>query len=218
MDKVIFTTSKFVTNPIGSFLVGDDISELTIAQLFAKLLGLSDEVVDPDVPDIPDTPDTPNEPTTVVETIIKNKLPMFAITAEGNLTEIPFTLLTMTEDEAAAAPTVSGFYQIIDTDGSVIESGYQELQADSNVYYYVIAFPKAINYDTMIVTKCFNTMSNQWMTAENLKMVSDPYEVAALCEEAEISLSDSDIDQNDYTILVCEDLPSGSLIRYVITE
>jgi hypothetical protein len=47
-------------------------------------------------------------------------------------------------------------------------------------------------------------------------MESDPAIVAELCDEAGIDISH--IDQDAYTILVWADLPSGSLIRYVINE
>lgn len=209
-DVIPFTVDKFVTKPIGNFNLGDNVTGLTVAEIFAKLLGLSDEVITPDQPDIPE------EPNGVVANILINKLPMYAVTADEELAEVPYKYMAFTEESGTAIATESGFYQIKDSEGNVIESGYQELQADSDSVYYIIAFPKDVDYDTMISVKAWDALNSCWTGSDKFDMVSDPVEAAELCTESGIDISH--IDTTRYTILVWPDLPTGSKLRYVINE
>jgi hypothetical protein len=164
----------------------------------------------------PDEPEIPEEPQGAIATIMANRLPMYAVTADAELAEIPYSYTLMTEAEANKIATESGFYQIKDADGNIIESGYQEMQVDSGDVYYVIALPKEIDYDTMVTVQAWDTRNNVWAQAEKFNMITDPNEVAGLCDEVGIDISH--IDQTAYTVYVWEDLPSGSLLRYVINE
>ena len=140
-DDVPFVESMYVTNAIGLFQVGEDVKDLTVANLFAKLLRLSATSTNPD------EPETPENPQGVVATIMANKLPMYAVTDAAEFVAIPYAYKLMTESEAAEDNTSACFYQIKDADGNIIESGYQELQADSGDVYYIIALPKEVDYD-----------------------------------------------------------------------
>jgi hypothetical protein len=208
------TTASVVTNAIGAFEVNEDIKDYTIAQILAKLLGITSES-GPVEPENPDNPDVPSEPTGVIDTIIAKTLPMYSITSDGVVAETQFEHLVMTEEDAAAEPTKTGFYQINNTDGTT-EYGYQELQADSDDFIYVIALPKVVDYDTMVSLKVYDMRNSVWTTGEKFEMISDPDEVASICDEYGIDISA--INQEEYTIYVWEDLPSGSKLRYVITE
>lgn len=209
-DNIPFKEDKYVTNSLGKFKAGDSVKGLSITEILAKLLGLVDAT-----PENPETPDSPDDPTGVIETIIQTQIPMYSVTANGELVEIPFKLLSMTEAEAAQAPTQEGFFQITLDSGEVI-SGYQELQADSDETYYVIALPKIVDYDTMVTMSVYDDNLSVWTDAEKFKLTKDSTEVTALCNEADIDLSH--IDTNIYTIWALEDCPTGSKIRFIIHE
>jgi hypothetical protein len=209
-DNIPFIADKFVTKAFGEFKLGDSVKGLSVAEILAKLLGLTDVN-----PENPETPDNPDEPTGIIKTIIQTQMPMYAVEANGELVEIPFKLLSMTEAEAAQAPTQEGFFQITLDSGEVV-SGYQELQADSNEIYYVIALPKIVDYDTMVTMSVYDDNLLVWTDAEKFKLTKDTTEVAALCDEAGIDISH--IDTNMYTIWALEDCPTGSKIRFIIHE
>ena len=211
-DKVLYTSSKIVTKPIGNFEIGDDLKYLTLEVLFAKLLGLTDSTGEE-----PDTPETPDAPTGIIEKIIKNELSMYTVTTDGSLSAIPYKLLTFTEETAVAAANESGFYQIKDASGNILESGYQELQVNNDTVYYTIALPKELDYNTMVTIKVYNTKSNAWEPiGEKFAMTSDPDTVASLCDEAGIDISH--IDTNIYTVWSVDECPTGSILRFIIKE
>lgn len=211
-DNIPFGVDKYVIIPMGSFVTGESVKDLTIAEIFAKLLGLSD--VPP--PTEPEEPEHPEEPSGIIETIIYNEIPMFAVTADGQVVEIPYKLLKMTEAEATEAPVESGFFQVVDANGEQIKAGYQELQTDSENVYYVIALPKEIDYQTMITMELYNDALGQWMEAENFKFTKEPAEVAALCDEAGLDISH--IDGDIYTVWAVDECPTGNKLRFIINE
>jgi hypothetical protein len=200
-NDVPFTRSRLVTKAIGSFSAGEDVRGLTVAEILAKLLGLADSA----------------EPNGIIEEIIAYAIPMYSVTAEGILAEIPYSYFKLNAETAADKPTTSGFYQIFDASGAVVESGYQEIQTFSNDIYYVIALPKEIDYNTMITIKGYNTTLDMWTDeVEKFAMTSDPSQVEMLCSEANIDVSR--VDTSVYTIWASETCPTGSLLRYVINE
>jgi hypothetical protein len=215
-NNIPFTTNKVVSNAIGLFQTGDDLKGCTVAEILAKLLGLTD------IPN--EEPEIPDEPQGIIETIVYTKLPMYSITEDGNLAEIPFKLIKLTESEDKQIPTESGFYQIVDDSGIVIESGYQEIQAVGDVPY-IIALPKELDYmdDNVITYKVFDTNANTWSAStEKANMISDPEEIAAilegLYEDTGIFVDTSHIDTDIYTIWLTEECPTGSILRYMINE
>lgn len=215
-DSILFKTDKFVTKAMGGFVVGESLKGISIAEILAKLLELSDSSENPDQGGTDTNPDEPSVPTSVVETIIAKELPMYSVTNDGTLGEIPFKLITLDETNAAQPAEESGFYQIVDASGNVVESGYQELQVTNDSIYYVIALPKSIDYETMVTIKGYNTIKSKWDNVEKIEFISDPAEVASLC--ADIDLDISHIDTTQYTILLQEDFPTGSKLRFIINE
>jgi hypothetical protein len=202
--KVPFTTDKFVTHAVGGFVVGDPVKGLTIAEIFAKLLGLSTEPINPD------EPDTPEEFKSIAEKIYKTEQPMYSISATGDLALVPFTVV-----DYADSPTESGFYVVKDSDGNIIEAGYQDLQIDDENMLYIIALPKEIDYNTMIKTQTYDRDDKVWVDAQ-IDLISDPDIVASYCTEVGVDISHIDTEQ--YTVWVQEDLCTGSIIRYRIME
>jgi hypothetical protein len=209
-DKVLFTVDKVVTKPVGSFIEGESVKGLTIAEILAKLLGLVDKVVDPDEPEIPE------EPTSVVENIIENLIPMYSINSDSELAEITYNYINLTEDEAKNIATESGFYQIKDSSGNVIESGYQELQVDNDSVYYIIALPKGIDFNTMVEVSAYDKNKNMWAPTLNFNLTSDPEVVAERCDE--VGLEISHINTDIYTVWAYDDVPTGSILRFKIIE
>jgi hypothetical protein len=211
-DSVPFTDDRKVTKPIGNFAEGESVKGLTIAEILAKLLGLSSEIVEPDQPDIPE------EQAGIVESIITKELPMYAINDDGMLSEIEYKYTILTEEDAAKPATNSCFYQIKDAEGNVIESGYQELQINNDEVYYIIALPKEIYYTSMVSVKAWNDLEGCWTDTGSDKpaLTRDADEVASLCDEAGIDISH--IDTAVYTVWAMEGTPDGSIYRFVINE
>lgn len=199
-NEIPFTRSKFVTKATGSFSIGDDVRGLTIAEILAKLLGLEADA----------------EPEGIIEEIVAYEIPMYTVTSEGVLTEVPYNYINLDVETAIDEPTESGFYQIVDQSGNIIESGYQEMQAYSNDIYYVIALPKKIDYNTMVAIQGYNTSLKVWAEVEKFEMTCDTAQVEMLCSEAGIDISH--IDTSIYTIWASETCPTGSKLRYIINE
>lgn len=208
-NEVPFTFAKFITKPLGNFTFGENVINLSLAEILAKLLGLTDQ--DPNVQE-------PTEPDGIIGTIIKNQLPMYTITKNSTLEPVPYKLLTLTESDAAVVANEAGFYQIVDTRGNIIESGYQELQIANDEVYYVIALPKIVDYNTIVEVKAWNDLENAWTDTGSSKPVltCDEGIVASLCSEFDLDISH--IDTSVYTVWAMEACPDGSVYRFVINE
>jgi hypothetical protein len=212
--KIPFTTAKLVNNPIGTFKMGDDLVGMSITEILTKLLGLSDStIVDPD------EPGTPTEPNSIVEKIIANKIPMYSVNLNGEVAEVAYDeVITYTEDAAKAQPKKSGFYQIIDEAGEVVESGYQELTADNPNVIYIIALPKDVDFSTMVMTQTYDTLESKWKN-DSLEMSNDYNTISGICEALSIDISHIDLEK--YTLwadLTSGQGPSGKIHRFIINE
>lgn len=199
-NEIPFTTSKVVTKAVGNFAVDDDVRGLTVAEIFAKLLGLEDGAAAEGI----------------IEEIIAYEIPMYSVATDGTVTKIPFNHMKFTVETASAEPTTSGFYQIVSDTGEVLESGYQEIQISSDDVYYIIALPGGIDYNTMVTVQGYNTAAGTWAEIEKPVMISDPVQVEALCSEAGIDISH--IDASTHTVWASETCPTGSKLRYIINE
>lgn len=207
-DDIPFTEDKIVSISVGNFVVGESVKGLTIAEILAKLLGLSGGTGEPDEPD---QPDVPEEPTSLTEKILTNSIPMYSVSNNGQLTETQFKEL-----DGNAAPTESGFFVVRDENGEITKAGYQDISIANDEMYYVIALPKELDYNTMVTLEAWNSEESIWEEA-TMKLINDPDTVAELCAE-EPPVDISHIDTNLYTIWVYEDICTGSILRYVIKE
>ena len=200
----------FVTDiTVGHLAAGTQISkDMTIGQILYNMLFNNDTPVQPE---------EPSEPEGVVAEIISEQLPMYSVNKDGTITVDEFKLFTLTPEEAAQAPTETGFYQIVDENNTVIESGYQELQIASDELYYVIALPKIIDYNSdMVKIQAYDDDEKIWNDCDKLPLTNDPAVVSSLCDEAGIDISH--IDTNIYTVWALEDICTGSKLRYIIIE
>jgi hypothetical protein len=210
-NEVPFENAKFVGNPIGSFKLGDDLKGMTIAQIFAKLLGLTD--TDPTIPVEPETPGTTEE---IIADIVENKTPMYSVNSAGEIIELSYdNVATYTEETAAAKPEESGFYQITNEAGEVIESGYQEVSVENPNVPYIIALPKSVDFNTMVEVQTYDDLQGKWVENTSLSLSNDFDEISALCSQLGVSLSH--IDTTKYTLWAnLESGPSGETYRFII--
>ena len=209
-QALTFPTAKFVTKPIGDFIEGEDINGLSLTDLFTKLLGLSD--IKPG-----ENPGTPIEPEGVIEEIINNKLPMYSVNADGKVVELPWdAVVTYTAETVNEQPAKSGFYQITNTAGRVIESGYQELTVNNPNIPYVIALPIRVDFNTMVTTQTYDPLEDIWKD-DPLEMSNNYDEISALCTELGVDISG--VDRTHYTLWAdLEAGPTGKIHRFIIVE
>ena len=198
----------FVTDiAVGHLAAGTEISkDMTIGQLLYKMLFAGAQ------------PEEPEEPNGVVEEIIYRKLPMYSIDYDGNVSAKDFNIVTFnSREEADQAPVESCFYQVKDETGEIIESGYQDMQIVHDEMYYIIALPKAVDYNSnMVKMQAYDDEEQLWVEYTKLPLTSDPEIVASCCDEAGVDISH--INQDLYTVWVNEDTCTGSRLRYIIEE
>lgn len=205
-DKIPFAVDKFVTKPIGGFAAGDNLNGLPLIEILAKLLELSD--VGPGT-------DTQG----IVESIIANKTPMYAVTGTGTIEPMVWSdMLNYTEDTAVVKPEASGFYQITKDDGTV-EYGYQQVSAVYADMPYIIALPKALDFATNVTVQSWNDLESKWIVDNTTKnaMSSD----TALFESFGMgTLSDicAGVDTAEYTIWFLDVASTGIIYRFIINE
>ena len=207
-DVVLFTNDEVVTNPLGGFAYGDPVSGMSLKSILATLLGI----------EMSDNPTPPEETETVVESIVNNEIPMYSIDEDGKLSETAFKLLTYTVAESQKAPKESGFYQIVDASGNVIESGYQEITVVNLDGPYIIALPKDVDYNDMITVQVFDTAENKWCPTE-IEMTNDYNAIVEICEELDGARDISDFPINTHTLWAdLEKGSTGSMLRFIINE
>lgn len=215
-DKVPFTTAKFVTRAVGGFTIGDSVKGLTIAEIFAKLLGLSDENPNEN----PDIPDMPDEPTSIVETIITEQIPMYEIDETCNAIEMPYAYTIFEKDSSSdlEEPTQTGFYQKTEN-GNIIESGYQHVSSENDSMYYIIALPKGVDFNTNVTVLAYDPMdaSDPWKPAD-LVMTSDSAFIAQAFAEADLAVPETNTETHKLWIDESLNVYDGSIYRFIINE
>lgn len=211
-DDIPFAESKIVGKDVGLFKAGDDVKGLTIAQILAKLLELSDNTITPEEPSVPDIPQS------VVEKIMTNELPMYAVTGSGTVEQVPYRLISYA-DEASAnkkpEAEENGFYQITKADGS-IESGYQLISAVFTDMPFLVALPKII---TKFEMQFWNEMGQYWETAR-YNLSADAEEFKAIMEQSQSPYEMFPVvDSETYTFWFNpDDGSTGAIYRFIINE
>jgi len=156
-EEIPFTTAKFVTNALGGFIVGDDLNGLTITEIFAKLLGLSDTKPgeNPDEPAIPQTPEE------ILKYAVAQDKSVYVYDSTDTLVKEPVTNITYWTPEEAAVNMngISTPYIIKDGD-TIIEAGYQQATTYSETYWLTVALPSEI---TKIKVKLFDPDESDWI-------------------------------------------------------
>jgi hypothetical protein len=204
-NSVVFTSNKYVTKAIGDFSVDDNLCGLTIEQILAKLLELSDTKVN--------TPESGDDDETlgIIGTISKERTPMYSIDSNGVIRAVDFI-----EVERDSEPTKSGFYVVKDTNGKIIEGGYQDLVAEAENLPYMIALPKAIDYNTNVELRSYDSDTHTWEKS-SLYLTSDQDMVNSICAQVGIDISHINLDE--YTIWTTDEPGcTGSIYRFIIKE
>lgn len=212
-DKVLFTTTKFVKNSIGGFVKNEDISGLSLADLFAKLLGLSD--------DPGETPDAPEQPGgATVDQIIKESIPMYQLSADGVLTALTYDdIIIITAEEDAnpvqQKPYKSGFYKILNYEGEAVEFGYQQVQVKIPGMPFMIALPDFVDYQTQVTTEFYREMDSSWQIT-NLPLTKDPVEIADICDIEGCEIPE--VPQGYFLWASANMMSSNTVYRFIIKE
>lgn len=188
-NDVPFADDYRVGTNLGGFVVDESLQGMTVVQILTKLLGLTKYVA----------PEVPEGSSAVVEEIITNQDTIYSHDENGNLVETEFVNATWTEAEAAPQMNgVSTFYQIVDAEGTVIESGYQEATTYNEEAWLTIALP---DYIESFTVKQYDGLRNGW------------YEVNFVFEKAAEQTIDGYI---IWTVPEKYEVMSGSTYRFVI--
>lgn len=211
-DAVLFTTDLFVNDPVGDFVIGDSVKGLTIKQILTRILALS-PTVNPDTPDVPTTE-------SLVETIIEDKIPMYQLDIDGNIIEgSNYSYKEMTPEQASLAPTEECFYQIKDSSGEVIESGYQHLSAPTDDMFYLVLLPVGVTFgaDGNTTHQVWDEGQQIWTTS-NLELISDKDAIKAVLDENELPFPV--YNESEYTLWADSTFESwaGADYRFIINE
>lgn len=211
-NKIPFKTAKQVAVACGGFAVGDSLEGLTITQIFAKLLGLNATPGD----DSGGSAGT----TTAVGKIMNEELPMYQISTNGQLEEVPYSYVTMTDVEAEQAPTEACFYQII-TKGTVVESGYQHFAGYENELFYMVALPNVIKINSAEMTvsiELWDNGSKEWKSAVGFadQLTCDMAVIQETCDACDVFVPAV---PEGYTLWANLDaVNNGEVYRYIIEE
>ena len=138
-DDILFTEDYRAGAAVGAFNVGDGLQNLTLREILAKILNA-----------------TVKE--NVIEKIVRDEIPMLSGSSDG-LEATEFNSISMTPEQASAAPTVSGFYQIT-TDGVVTESGYQLFTESTGRSNYAIALPEGVTIKRVYM---WDDLTQSWL-------------------------------------------------------
>lgn len=186
--NVLFTQQDVVQNSLGKFAQGESLGKLTITDIIRKLLDVVN--VTGDDPDEPDTPVTPPEGEIgeIIQEIIEKEAPIYSQDSAGSLVKTAFDYNVWTEAEANVQMNgVNTFYQIVDANNNVIQSGYNE-STDYAPATLKVALIDSINE---IEVHQYDALSSKWKKVENFVMVKsgtqniDGYTIWEVPEEYE---------------------------------
>ena len=201
-DAVPFVTNRYVSNAIGNFVEGESVKGLTVAELFAKLLGLSDV------------------PQGVVDDIIINKYGLYQFNDSVETEKIEFELTEFnTAEEYTAAPDKTTFYQYTYTNDEgkkVTESGYQHYTLAQDFIWYMIMLPSSLVIGENVKVQAWaDEPRNMWVdTITTLESNLDV--IAANFVDADMELPEI---PEGYTMWVdFSNTNPGNIVRYIIIE
>jgi hypothetical protein len=204
-DKVLFNTDKFVNNPIGGFSSGDNIKDLTVAELVTRLLGLTDTFGGEN----PDDPEVPKKVT--IEVAKQKSIPVLqggVKTSDGSTTvddnKSIFAYVEISEEQKSAAPQAadpgtSAIYEIINNSGEVVEHGYLVYTiASGRGTYWRVSLAEGLVIKEI---KMFDDLQGQWI--EYTPTLVDTGERL-------------EVDGYTYVVYQSSDRSNGEILRFII--
>ena len=167
-NNILFTDNYVVTTPAGGFSENESVQNMTIAQIITKLLGLTLYV--PPIPEI-ELPDS--SPEIAVE-IVDKRYPVSVLNEEGKLVAVTnpddFYREMGIEEAKLDNQEESFFYQIVDDNGEVVESGYQVSTIYQENDYLTILISNSI---TNFHVEEYSALAGDW-SQPTWKLVENP--------------------------------------------
>jgi hypothetical protein len=216
---ILFTSDYIITKPLGDFSIGESVKNLSIADIFIRLLGLTSQTTDPESP--PSTPDTPEnlvvpDAGPIVTKIIQNQVPLYQLDFNYQLEAVPYKFCTFTEETYKAEPIdkLTAFYQKKDTNGDMIESGYQHC-TEMQEMYYVVALPEELIINQNVTLQTWSGVEKCWKSVTS-NLTSNFSEIKQAFADVGLELADP---PQGYTIWAdLSDVDPGTNYRFIITE
>lgn len=201
-NEVPFNTDKFVTNPIGNFVTGETLKGLSIAEIFAKILGLTD--VAPLPPDIE---------VSIKDKILNNELSLYVLNESGELVEEPYKFNTFEGVTANSTPTETCFYVIKNSAGEP-EYGYQHI-TETKEMYYIVALPTDFILGETTKLMTWDAASGTWIDVDASTLTNNYEAISNALAEVDLVLPTLE----GYTFWAdLNQVDPGVQYRFVITE
>ena len=201
-NEVPFDTDKFVTNPIGNFVVGETLKGLSISEIFAKILGLSD--VAPLPPDIE---------VSIKDKILNNELSLYVLNEAGELVEESYKFKTFDEATANSAPVETCFYVINNPDGKP-EYGYQHI-TETKEMYYIVALPTELVLGETAKLMTWDAAGGAWTDVDASTLTNNYEVISGALAEVDLVLPTLE----GYTFWAdLNTVDPGARYRFIITE
>ena len=178
-DDILFPDNYVVGIKYGAFNVGDSLQNLTLREIIMKMLDAKEA----------------SEPESIIDKIISNEIPMLSGSEDG-VTATNFAYIELTAEEAANAPTTSGFYQIVN-DGVVSENGYQLITESTGRTNYAIALPEG---STLVDVMMWDEPTSAWVDYSPVFTKTGT----------------TTVDGYSYIIYTSADSSSGETLRFII--
>ena len=159
-SNVLFPDKIYeVTKPVGGFVKGAKINNITVSQMFTDLLGL-EEYIEPIIPEH----ELPLGASELSKALFQSRRKLYTLDNSGELTEAPiipeyYRITTNIEDPEN--DTSNYLYFILDSSNMVAEEGYQVFTPyNESDYWLTIFLPNEINQFDI---KVYST-TKEWVT------------------------------------------------------
>ena len=212
LNEILFTEDKFVTTAFGGFAVGDSVKGVTVADLFAKLLGLVNK--NPNEPEEPGTPGSLNE---IIKDITENSRQLYQLDSSCEVIEVAYTEITFKDAQShLSVPEKTVFYlaDYINDGQHITEAGYQHITEEQPEMYYAVLLPSYLVIGENVKIQSWSSARNQWMDAELSELTADMSVIAAQFESDGLTVPEI---PDGYSLWVdFSGTNPGNKLRYII--
>lgn len=178
-NDVPFADDYRVGTALGEFVVDESLQGMTIVQILTKLLGLTQYVAPSD--------NVAEGSSAVVTELVTTQATTYMLGEDGTPVENTYEYRVMTTEEAKVDnQEESFFYQIVDEETGLVESGYQIATVYQENDYLTVYIPESI---TQFHVEEYSALAGDWSTptwrlVENTNYTMDGYK--AYTVDAEI--------------------------------